>query len=65
MPKMKTNSACKKRFKKNCNGKIKRTKAFRRHHAWAKNAKRVRDLRSGSYIDASFSKGIAMAMPYA
>lgn len=31
MPKVKTNSAAKKRFKKLGNGKIKRAKAYKRH----------------------------------
>jgi len=64
MPKVKTHSGCKKRFKKNANGKIKRAKAFRRHHAWAKTHKQVRDLRGGVFIDASAEKKILSLMPY-
>lgn len=64
MPKMKTHSSCKKRFKKTANGEIKRTRAFRRHHAWAKDAKRVRDLRGGAYVDASQRKNVERLMPY-
>ncbi len=64
MPKMKTNSACKKRFKKTASGKIKRARAFRRHHAWAKNAKRVRDLRGAAYVSASQEKNFDVLMPY-
>ena len=64
MPKVKTNSSCKKRFTKTASGRIKRTRAFRRHHAWAKNAKRVRDLRGGAYIDVSQEKQIKTLMPY-
>lgn len=64
MPKVKTNSSCKKRFKKTASGKIKRTRAFRRHHAWAKNAKRVRDLRGGAYVDETQQKQLTSLMPY-
>jgi large subunit ribosomal protein L35 len=64
MPKVKTNSSCKKRFKKTANGHIKRAKAFRRHHAWAKDAKRVRDLRGNALVDKSQEKKIKSLMPY-
>lgn len=65
MPKMKTHSASKKRFKKTANGLIKRTKAFRRHHAWAKSAKTIRAMRSESYVHDSNAKRIAVLLPYA
>jgi len=64
MPKVKSHSSCKKRFKKNGNGKIKRSKAFRRHHAWAKTHKQVRDLRQGGYVHESQEKKIASLIPY-
>ena len=64
MPKMKTHSSSKKRFKRTGNGKIKRSRAFRRHHAWAKNAKNVRDLRQGAYVHSSQQKKIDILMPY-
>lgn len=63
MAKMKTHSGCKKRFKKNSNGKVKRAKAFRRHHSWAKTHKRVRDLRSGAFFEGAFGKKIALLLP--
>ena len=64
MPKVKTHSSCKKRFKKTASGQIKRSRAFRRHHAWAKTPKRIRDLRGGAYIDETLRKKIATLMPY-
>lgn len=64
MPKMKTNSSCKKRFKKNGSGKVKRSKAFKRHHAWAKTSKQKRSLRKGSYFTGENSKSIAAMLPY-
>jgi large subunit ribosomal protein L35 len=63
MPKNKTHSSCKKRFKKTASGKIKRASAFRRHHAWAKSPKQVRDLRKGGYIDETQAKKISSLMP--
>jgi len=64
MPKVKTHSSCKKRFKKTAKGRIKRAKAFRRHHGWAKNAKRVRDLRGNDYVHTSQEKNVRLLMPY-
>ena len=64
MPKMKTHSASKKRFKKNGAGKIKRSKAYKRHHAWAKSPKQGRALRSGEYFEGANAKNIARLLPY-
>ena len=64
MPKVKTHSACKKRFKRTATGKIKRMRAFRRHHAWAKTPKQIRDLRQGAYVDATQIKKLDILMPY-
>jgi large subunit ribosomal protein L35 len=44
MPKMKTNSAAKKRFKKTGSGGFKRAKAFKSHILTKKNSKRKRNL---------------------
>ena len=65
MPKMKSHSASKKRFRKNNKGtKIKRAKAFKRHHAWAKTTKQGRQLRSGSYLEGGDKKNIETLLPY-
>lgn len=64
MPKVKTHSASKKRFKKTKTGLIKKTKAFRRHHAWAKSGNKVRGLRSESYVHSSNAKRIEVLLPY-
>ena len=64
MPKMKTHSASKKRFKKNSAGKIKRSKAYKRHHAWAKTTKQGRDLRKADYLQGADEKNISKLMPY-
>ncbi len=64
MPKMKTHSGCKKRFKKNSAGKVKRAKAYKRHHAWAKSTKQKRNIKSCTYFSAADQKNIAGLMPY-
>lgn len=66
MPKVKTSSAAKKRFKKvgGKNVKIKRAKAFRRHLLTKKNAKRKRDLRQRCYVSKADFRSIIELLPY-
>ena len=64
MPKFKTHSASKKRFSKNASGKIKRSRAFRRHHAWAKSSGKIRSLRKAAYVHTSQEKNVARVLPY-
>ena len=55
--KQKTKSAAKKRFKLVGNGKIKRSKGFRRHLLTKKSAKRKRQLRKNGYVsEVDFSR---------
>ena len=65
MPKMKTHSSSKKRFKVTATGKIKRARAYRRHHAWAKSTKRIRSLKKGTYVHDSNTARIRLLLPYA
>lgn len=65
MPKMKSHSSSKKRFSKTATGKIKRAKAYRRHHAWAKSSKQVRQLRGVGYVHDSNAVRIGLLLPYA
>lgn len=65
MPKMKTHSASKKRFKKTASGLIKKAKGYRRHHAWAKSSKQVRQLRGTGFVSKADSPRIALLLPYA
>ncbi len=61
MPKMKTRSAAKKRFKKVGSSsfpKVKRAKAFRRHLLKGKTTKRKRHLRKGGYVSQPDEKRI-------
>ena len=64
MPKVKTNSAAKKRFRKTGNGKIKRACSLRRHILTKKTRKRKRQLRKGAYIHESDMKAIKHLLPY-
>lgn len=64
MPKMKTNSAAKKRFEKKKSGIIKRSCAYRRHLMTKKSTKQNRQKRHASYISAADLKNMLMLLPY-
>jgi large subunit ribosomal protein L35 len=51
LPKIKTNRAAAKRFKKTGGGKFKRSKAYKGHLLTKKNAKRKRSLRKAGLVD--------------
>ena len=51
MPKMKTNSSAKKRFKLTGSGKIKRNKAYKRHILTKKTTKQKRNLTYSGLVD--------------
>ena len=65
MPKLKTHSGAKKRFSATGSGKIKRSKAFRRHILTSKTRKQKRGLRLSALVDKSNEKGIKALLPYA
>ncbi len=58
MPKMKTNSGAKKRFKVTASGKIKRACQGKNHILTKKDRKRKNNLRQGAYVDATQEKTI-------
>ena len=64
MPKMKTNRAAAKRFKKTARGKIKHRRANRSHMLGGKDRKRKRHLRGPSFIDSTNVKSLQKLMPY-
>jgi len=64
MPKMKTKSSAKKRFKKTATGKIKFTGAYRRHLLAKKTKKNKRRMKQGHYISAVDHSHVAKIMPY-
>lgn len=53
MPKLKTHSGAKKRFKLTKNGKIKRMHAYKSHILNKKTRKRKRGLRRATYADVT------------
>ena len=65
MPKIKTNRAAAKRFKKTGTGKLRRSKAFKSHLLTSKTAKRKRNLRKPGFVDSTNIRGIRRLLPYA
>ncbi len=63
MPKLKTHSGAKKRFKLTKTGKVKRAKAFKRHILNKKTSKRKRGLRKGAYADCTNAPAIKALLP--
>lgn len=64
MPKVKTHSGAKKRFKKLKSGLFKASRPFRRHLLTKKSSKRKRELRDALYIDTRDRRHIAPLLPY-
>ena len=66
MPKLKTHSGAKKRFKLTKSGKIKRAKAYKSHLAngHGKTPKRKRGLRAGAYADKTNEAAIKRMILY-
>lgn len=64
MPKVKTNRAAAKRFKKTASGKIKHKQGFARHILSKKSAKRKRQLRKPAYITGADGRKLKYLLPY-
>ena len=64
MPKIKTHSGAKKRFKLTKTGKVKRAHAFKSHILNKKTTKRKRNLRKTSVADTTNVKQIKKLIPY-
>ncbi len=62
MPKMKTSSGTKKRFKRTGTGKFKRHKAYRSHILSSKTQKRKRHLRKATLASVPEQKKIKMLL---
>lgn len=58
MPKMKTKSAAKKRFKVTGTGKIKRKHAYKSHILTKKSIKRKRNLRHSAIVEPANMKAV-------
>lgn len=64
MPKMKSNSGAKKRFKVTGTGKIKRKKAGKSHILTKKTSKRKRNLGKSTLVHPTKEKAIKRLIPY-
>jgi len=65
MPKMKTHSSSKKRFKITKSGKIKRMKAYKSHLLNGKSRKRKRNLRKATTVSSAQAKTVRKSLiPY-
>jgi large subunit ribosomal protein L35 len=64
MPKLKTHKGAAKRFKKTGTGKIKRSKAFKRHILTSKPTKRKRHLDSETLVSDADHAKVARMIPY-
>ena len=63
MPKIKTNRAAAKRFKKTATGKIVYNKSFASHILTKKTTKRKRSLRKSRLVDKTNAKTIRLLLP--
>lgn len=64
MPKLKTKKSAKKRFSMTATGKIKRTKAFKRHLLTGKSRSRKRSLRGTGLTSAADFVRTTRMLPY-
>ena len=65
MPKMKTKSGAKKRFRVRPGGTVKRGQAFKRHILTKKTTKNKRHLRGVTAVHDSDVKSVRAMMPFA
>ena len=65
MPKMKTKSGAKKRFRVRGSGSIKRSMAFKRHILTKKSTKNKRQLRGSAGVDKTNQAHVKAMLPYA
>ena len=65
MPKMKTKSSAKKRFRVRGNGSVKRAMAFKRHILTKKTTKNKRHLRGTTGIHGTNADSVRAMLPYA
>ncbi|MGB2630394.1 MAG: 50S ribosomal protein L35 [Candidatus Omnitrophota bacterium] len=64
MPKQKTKKGVKKRFKLTKTGKIKKSRAGRRHILTKKTRKRKRALKKSGIVDKTMEKKVRKLLPY-
>ena len=64
MPKMKTNSSAKKRFKKTATGKLKYKKPGLRHLLYQESSNIKRPKRKAAYVNKANAANVAKMLPY-
>ena len=64
MPKMKTKRGAAKRFKVTGSGRVKRSRAYRRHILTTKSRKRKRHLKRGAMVSPANERAIKALLPY-
>jgi large subunit ribosomal protein L35 len=64
MPKMKTKSSAKKRFRVRGSGSVKRAMAFKRHILTKKTTKRKRHMRRRTGVDHTNVAAVRSMLPY-
>lgn len=65
MPKLKSHSGAKKRFRKTGTGRFKRHKAYASHILTKKSRKRKRNLRKAGLVDETNQNQLKRLLPYA
>ena len=65
MPKMKSHSGAKKRFRTTGSGKFRRNRKNKRHILTKKTSKRKRQLRKAAYVHESQEHQVRAMLPYA
>ena len=64
MPKMKTKSSCKKRFKVTANGRVKTGQAGKRHGMIKRTRKFIRNARGTTVMSTPDERSVKSMMPY-
>ena len=64
MPKLKTKSSCKKRFKVTANGRVKSGQAGKRHGMIKRSTKFIRNARGTTTLSAPDERTVKSMMPY-
>jgi large subunit ribosomal protein L35 len=65
MPKLKSHTGSKKRFRLTATGKVKRSQGYKNHILTKKSTKRKRNLRQGVMANDSNAATIKKMLPYA
>ncbi len=64
MPKMKTKKGAAKRFRLTASGKVKRSRAFKRHILTSKSTKRKRHLDMDTLVHKADMRSLRQMLPY-